>query len=146
MKILIGNDHGAIALKNRLIEFLKTRNIDFNNIGVDTEESVDYPDIAEKGCKEFLKGSYDFGILACGTGIGISIAANKVKGIRAALPQNCFAAEMAKEHNNANFIVFGGRIDYNEPVEKILEAFIDASFGGDRHQRRIDKIMSLENK
>ncbi len=140
MKIIIGNDHGAIKLKKEILKFLKKENIEIVDIGVNTEDSVDYPDIAQKACKTYLEGDFDFGILLCGTGIGISIAANKVKGIRAALPQNIFAATAAKEHNNANFICFGGRIDYQENVCDMIKAFINAEFGGERHQRRINKI------
>ncbi|MCK5672546.1 MAG: RpiB/LacA/LacB family sugar-phosphate isomerase, partial [Spirochaetales bacterium] len=105
---------------------------------------VDYPDMAEKTCKEYLKGNYEFGIVCCGTGIGISMSANKVDGIRCALPQTTFAAEMSKAHNNANFIAFGGRIEYRDSVSDMMDAFIDAKFEGDRHQRRVDKIMGLE--
>ena len=90
------------------------------------------------------QGGYEFGIVCCGTGIGISISANKINGIRCALPQNSFAARMAKQHNNANFIAFGGRIDYQDDVLDMLDAFIDESFEGGRHERRVDKIMSLE--
>ena len=114
------------------------------NMGVNSEESVDYPDMAEKTCKEYLKGNYDFGIVCCGTGIGISISANKVDGIRCALPQNIFGAEMSKVHNNANVIAFGGRIEYQDPVNDMIDAYIDAEFEGGRHQRRVDKIMGLE--
>lgn len=144
MKVIIANDHGAYELKEQIIKHLKSKNFEITNLGVNDDTSVDYPDMAEKACKQFLAGNYDFGILCCGTGIGISIAANKIKGIRAALPQNSFAAEMAKSHNNANFIVFGGRIDYAESVESMLDAFINASFEGDRHIRRIKKISGLE--
>ncbi len=143
MKVIIGNDHGAIELKKEVLEFLKSKNIEITDIGVNTEDSVDYPDIAQEACKKFLSGNFDFGILLCGTGIGISIAANKVKGIRAALPQNIFAATVAKEHNNANFICFGGRINYQEKVCDMLDAYINAEFGGDRHLRRINKIETV---
>lgn len=146
MKVLIGNDHGAVQLKKELVCYLEDQGIKVTNMGVDEKFPVDYPDIAEKTCDEFLKNQYDFGILACGTGIGISIAANKIDGIRAALPQNSYVAEMAKEHNDANFIVFGARIDYTQPVEEILQAFITAKFQEGRHQKRIDKIMALQNK
>ena len=118
-RIIIANDHGAVAIKQQIVKHLESRGYTVDNIGVDTEDSVDYPDMAEKACNQFLKdGNYEFGIVCCGTGIGISISANKVKGIRCALPQNVFAAQMAKEHNNANFIAFGGRIEYPETVEK----------------------------
>ena len=146
MNIIIGNDHGAVKIKNEIILYLESKGYKVENMGVDSDKSVDYPDIAKATCKKFLKGKYDFGILACGTGIGISIAANKVKGIRAALLHNSFGAQMAKEHNNANFIVFGGRIKYSEKIEDILENYICASFSGERHQKRIDKISALELK
>ena len=145
MRCVVANDHGAVSLARRLTAHLKERGIDVNYLGTDKEESVDYPDQAEKCAKEFLKGGYDFALVLCGTGIGISIASNKIKGIRCALVQDSYSAEMAKRHNNANMLSFGGRIDYKEEPEKILDAFIDAEFEGGRHQRRIDKITALEN-
>ncbi|WP_319416209.1 RpiB/LacA/LacB family sugar-phosphate isomerase [Marispirochaeta aestuarii] len=146
-RVIIANDHGAIEIKQKLVKHLESRGYRVDNLGVDSEESVDYPDMAKEACERFLSdGGYEFGVVCCGTGIGISIAANKVKGIRCALPQNIFAARMGREHNNANFIAFGGRIDYWEPVEKMLDAFIDGDFAGDRHARRVDKIMGLENR
>jgi ribose 5-phosphate isomerase B len=144
MKVVVANDHGAVALTQRIVDHLKQRGIDVDYLGVATEDSVDYPDMAKLACDKYLRGGYDFGILCCGTGIGISISANKIHGIRCALPQNIFAATMAKEHNNANFIAFGGRIDYPEPVLAMVDAFIDTEFAGGRHQRRVDKIMNLE--
>ena len=143
--VVIGADHGAFELKEVIIEHLQKKGFSVTNMGVDTSESVDYPDIAEITCTEYLKGDYNFGIVCCGTGIGISISANKVKGIRCALPQNIFAAEMSKVHNNANFIAFGGRIKYSESVLDMVDTYIDADFEGGRHQRRVDKIMELEN-
>lgn len=146
MRCVVANDHGAVSLARRLTAHLEERGIDVNYLGTDKEESVDYPDQAEKCAKEFLKGGYDFALVLCGTGIGISIAANKIKGIRCALVQDSYSAEMAKRHNNANMLSFGGRIEYKEEPEKILDAFIDAEFEGGRHQRRIDKITALENQ
>lgn len=143
-RIILGNDHGAVELKRRIESFLKNDGHEVINTGINEDESVDYPDQAEVACKEFLKGQYDFGILFCGTGIGISISANKIDGIRCALPQNVFAAQMAKEHNNANFLAFGGRIDYPESVEDMIKAYMESSFSGDRHNRRVQKIMDLE--
>ena len=143
-KIVIGADHGAFELKLKIITHLKNKGFEVRNMGVDSADSVDYPDMAEKTCKEYLNGNYDFGIVCCGTGIGISISANKVDGIRCALPQNIFGAEMSKVHNDANFIAFGGRIEYQESVTDMLDAYIDAEFEGGRHQRRVDKIMGLE--
>ena len=143
-RILIANDHGAIDLKKSVFTHLVSLGHQVSNLGVDDVGSVDYPDIAERACAEFLKGGYDFGILMCGTGIGISIAANKINGIRCALPQNVFAAEMARAHNNANFLAFGGRIDYPNTVTEMIEKFISTSFEGGRHQSRVDKIMHIE--
>ena len=126
MKAVIANDHGGVQLAAEILRHL--------------------PDYAEKAVNEYRNGGYDFGVLICGTGIGISISANKMDGIRCALPQNSYAAEMTKRHNNANFIAFGGRIEYQEPVTAILDAYIDAEFEGGRHQRRIDKMMALSGK
>lgn len=143
--IVLANDHGAVELSKKLAEHLETRGYTVNRLGVFSEESVDYPDMAKKACEEYKKGGYDFGIVCCGTGIGISISANKIEGIRCALPQNSYAASMAKKHNNANFIAFGGRIDYAEDPCSIIDAFIDEQFEGGRHQRRVDKMMALED-
>ncbi len=142
-KIVIANDHGAIEIKNRIIQHLEKRGFEIINLGVDQDQSADYPDKAVEACNYFLNNNCEFGILCCGTGIGISIAANKVKGIRCALLSNSYTAEMAKNHNNANFIAFGGRIEYKDSVEDMLDKFIDTEFGGERHQRRIDKMMSI---
>ena len=143
-KIIIASDHGAVALKSEIISFLKTRNCEIKDMGVNSDDSVDYPDIAVTACEEFKKGGYDFGILLCGTGIGMSITANKVKGIRCAQIQDLFTAEMAKAHNDANFIAFGGRVKYSVPVTKMIEKFMDTKFAGDRHARRVAKIMDIE--
>ena len=142
--IIIASDHGAVALKSEIISFLKTRNCEIKDMGVNSEDSVDYPDIAVAACEEFKKGGYDFGILLCGTGIGMSITANKVNGIRCAQIQDLFTAEMAKAHNDANFIAFGGRVKYSVPVPKMIEKFMDTKFAGDRHARRVAKIMETE--
>ena len=143
-KVVIGIDHGALNIKQEIIDHLKQRGFEVKDVGVFSEESVDYPDKAADAVQEFRKGGYDFGVVCCGTGIGISISANKMKGITCALPQNSFAARMAHEHNNANFIAFGGRIEYQEPISRILDAFIDAEFAGGRHARRVKKINELE--
>lgn len=115
-------------------------------MGVNSDDPVDYPDIAVAACEEFRKGGYDFGILLCGTGIGVSMTANKMKGIRCALIHDLFTAEMAKAHNDANFIAFGGRIKYSVPVTQMIEKFMETKFAGDRHSRRVSKIMDTENK
>lgn len=144
-KVVIANDHGAVELKTRLKVHLEKRGFLVNDLGVNDGNSVDYPDQAAIACTEFLKGGYDFGVVCCGTGIGISIAANKIRGIRCALPQDRYAAEMTRRHNNPNFIAFGGRVDYKDSPEEMLDAFIDSPFEGGRHQKRVDKIMSLED-
>jgi ribose 5-phosphate isomerase B len=146
-KIVIASDHGAVGLKSEIIAFLNKRNLEVKDMGVNCEDSVDYPDVALAACAEYKKGGYDFGILLCGTGIGMSMAANKVKGIRCALLYDLCTAEMAKAHNNANFIAFGGRVKYGVPVTEMIDKFIKTSYGGDdRHKRRIGKIMEIENQ
>jgi len=145
-KIIIASDHGAVALKTEIISFLEAKNCAVKDLGVNSEDSVDYPDIAVAACNEFKKGGYDFGILLCGTGIGMSIVANKIKGIRCAQVFDLFTAEMAKAHNNANFIAFGGRVKYSVPVTDMIEKFMNTNFAGDRHQRRVTKIMDLDKK
>ncbi len=149
-RVIIGNDHGAVNLKQKIVRHLENRGFTVVNRGVNGDDSVDYPDIAQDVCEEFLatehagEDPYEFAILCCGTGIGVSIAANKVRGIRCALPQNIFAARMAREHNNANALAFGGRIKYEEPVEAMLDAYIDSRPEGGRHANRVRKIMELE--
>jgi len=146
MNIILANDHGAVELSKKIKDHLEKNGHTVNHLGVYEEKSVDYPDMAALGCKEYLKGGYDFGILCCGTGIGISISANKIEGIRCALPQNIFASKMAKQHNNANFIAFGGRIDYPEDPLDMIDAYINEDFAGGRHERRVSKMMALEEK
>lgn len=143
MNIVIANDHGAVELKKKLLSWLEKNGHSVTNLGVDQEERVDYPDMAESAVREYNRGGYDFGIVLCGTGIGISIAANKHKGIRCALVHDSFTALMAKEHNDANFLAFGGRVHYQEEPEKILEVFMNASFQGGRHSQRVEKLNSL---
>ncbi len=140
MNILIANDHGAVDLKNDIVASLKTLGHTVENLGVDTSDSVDYPDIAKKATSRYLTGGYDFGILCCGTGIGISIAANKVSGIRCALVFDLFTAEMCKRHNNANFLSFGGRNHYTVPVIDMIKIYISSEFEGGRHAQRVGKM------
>jgi len=147
MKILIANDHAAVNVKKRLHAWLDKQGHAVVDLGVGAEAKADYPDKAIEAASLFLKGGYDCGILCCGTGIGMSITANKIRGIRCALPQNSYAAAMAVEHNNCQFIAFGGRIDYQENPEDMLNAFLSARYQGtERHQRRIDKIRAAETK
>lgn len=147
MKVVVANDHGAVELAKRILKHLDERDIEYTYLGTSEEKSVDYPDKAKEAVVEYRKGGYDYGILMCGTGIGISLAANKMKGIRCALVQDKFAAEKTREHNNANFIAFGGRIEYKDDVIEMLDIFLDTPFSEDeRHERRIEKMMDLEGK
>ena len=144
MKVLLANDHGGFPIRKVIIDYLNSIECEIDDLGVKEEVRVDYPDIAQSACEKFLKGGYDFGILICGTGIGISIAANKIKRIRCALVHNRYTAQKAKQHNHANFIAMGGRIEYHEPVESIIEAFINAQMQSGRHHNRIEKMSQLE--
>lgn len=147
MKITIGNDHGAVELKEEvkmvLHEFEDVRVTDVGTFGT---ESVDYPDIAEKVCADVVSGKADRGIVLCGTGIGISIAANKIDGIRAALCGDVYSAIMSRKHNDANVLAMGGRVTGIGPAGEIVRAWVCTEFEGGRHARRVDKIMALEQK
>lgn len=146
MKIAIASDHGGYELKGVIIDYLTNKGNEMLNLGTDSADSVDYSDYAEKCAEKVLSKDVDFGIVVCGTGIGISIAANKIKGIRCALCHSPETAALAKQHNNANIISLGGRTTTDEMALKIVDAFIEAEFEGGRHQRRVDKIMALETK
>ena len=147
MKITIGSDHGAVELKEEvkivLHEFEDVRVTDVGTFGT---ESVDYPDIAEKVCADVVSGKADRGIVLCGTGIGISIAANKIDGIRAALCGDVYSAIMSRKHNDANVLAMGGRVTGIGPAGEIVRAWVCTEFEGGRHARRVDKIMALEQK
>ena len=144
--LAIGCDHGGYELKNHIIEHLKERNIEYKDFGTYDENSCDYPDIAKEVCGAVASNECENGILVCGTGIGMSIAANKIDGIRAALCADVYSATMTKQHNNANVICLGGRVIGRELAFMIVDAWLDAEFMGGRHQNRIDKIHSLEKK
>ncbi len=146
MKIAIAADHGGFELKGVIIDHLTKKGYEMVNLGTDTADSVDYSDYAEKCAEQVLSGEVSFGIVVCGTGIGISIAANKINGIRCALCHSPETAALAKQHNNANIISLGGRTTTDEMALKIVDAFMEAEFEGGRHQRRVDKIMALETK
>lgn len=148
MKIVIGCDHGALELKKEVLKVLaEFKDIETEDVGTFDAESVDYPDIAEKVCGKITKGEADRGIVLCGTGIGISIAANKIKGIRAALCGDVFSARMSREHNDANVLAIGGRVTGFGPAGEIVRTWVNTKFSqGERHIRRIEKMMALENK
>lgn len=140
MKIAIAADHGGFELKENLKKYYEKQGIILKDLGTYSSDSVDYPDIAEEMCKNILEASSDLGILICGTGIGISIAANRHKGIRAAVLYNDDVARLAREHNNANIIVFGGRTMTQEEVVRRIDVFLNSSFEGGRHSCRIGKM------
>lgn len=147
MKLLIASDHGGFALKSRIVEFLKSRNIQPEDLGSDSGESVDYPDYALKVAERVSKGEADAGILVCGTGVGMCIAANKFKNVRAAVVSESYSARMAKEHNDANILCVGGRVlEQDGKAEEIIAVWLDAKFEAGRHQRRLDKIREIEKK
>lgn len=142
--LAIGCDHGGFELKGHIINHLKGIGVEFKDFGCYDENSVDYPDIAEKVGKAVVGGECENGILICGTGIGISIAANKIDGVRAALCGDVYSAKMTKQHNNANIICLGGRVTGRELACMIVDSWLGAEFEGGRHQNRIDKIHNLE--
>lgn len=142
--LAIGSDHGGYELKEHIKKYLEEKGVEYKDFGCYDESSVDYPDIAEAVCKSINDGESENGILVCGTGIGISIAANKIDGIRAAHCHDVYSAEMTKRHNNANVICMGGRVIGRELAFKIIDAWLGAEFEGGRHQTRIDKIHALE--
>ncbi len=143
MKIVIGSDHGGYDLKNQVIEHLKARGIEVEDLGCYSTDSVDYPEYGQKVAKAVIAGQGDKGIVCCGTGIGISIAANKVKGIRCALPYDDFTAEMCKKHNDANMVSFGGRTLPPEKVMHLIDIWLDTEFEGGRHERRVNMLNEL---
>ncbi|SEA67047.1 ribose-5-phosphate isomerase [Desulfuromusa kysingii] len=144
--LVIGSDHGGYELKTAIIELLKERGVEFADLGTDGGDSVDYPDFAEKVAGAVSTGEADLGILICGTGIGMSISANKFAGVRAALVHDEFTAQMAREHNNANILVMGGRVLSLEQGKKFVEIWLDTQFEGGRHQNRLDKITAIEKR
>ncbi len=139
--IAIGCDHGGYALKQEVMKHLEERHLPYKDFGCDSEESTDYPIYARSVARAVVSGECDRGILICGTGIGISIAANKVKGIRCALCGDCFSAEATRLHNDANVLAMGGRVVGPSLALKIVDTFLDTPFSGEeRHRRRIDLI------
>ena len=140
MNIAIASDHGGFELKQQLIKHYKIIGLNMQDLGTSSTESCDYPDIAHKMIKEILSKNVELGILICGTGIGISIAANRFKGIRAAILYDDFCAEMARKHNNANIMVFGGRTMQFDDVVRRIDIFLNTEFEGGRHTKRLEKI------
>ena len=145
MNIVVGSDHGAVDLKEEVKLVLKEfPDIKVVDVGTFSHDPVDYPDIAKMVCEKIISGDYERGVVLCGTGIGISISANKIKGIRCALCSDVFSAKMARAHNDANVLALGGRVLGVGPAGEIVRAFIESKFEGGRHERRVNKIMDLE--
>ena len=144
MKVYLGCDHGGLGIKNAIIEYLKENNFEYEDFGCYTEESVDYPQYGYKVAKAVTADKESLGVLCCGTGIGISMAANKVKGVRAAVCTNEFMAEMTRRHNNSNIIALGGRVIDEVTAVKLTKIFLNTEFEGDRHTRRVDMISAIE--
>ena len=146
MKIGIGNDHSALELKAEIIEFLENKGHEVVDYGTHSPESCDYPVYGEKVAHAVVNQEVDQGILICGTGLGISLAANKVKGIRAAVCSEPFTARMARQHNNCNILAFGARVVGGELAKMIVETWLNTEFEGGRHQRRVDMISAIEEE
>ena len=144
--IVLANDHAAVALKEEIKKLLDSRGLEYKDLGTNSSESVDYPVYGEAAARAVASGEAELGIILCGTGLGISMAANKVKGIRAAVCTDCFMAEMARKHNNANMLALGARVVGGGLALKIVETFLDTEFEGGRHQRRVDLISAIEEK
>lgn len=146
MKIALGSDHGGIELKEEIINYLKNEGYEIKDFGTRTKDSCDYPDYAVPVAEAVASKEFDFGILVCGTGIGIGIAANKVPGIRAALCSDTFSAHATREHNNANILTLGQRVVGPGLALDIVKTFLNTKFEGGRHQTRIDKISDVEKQ
>jgi ribose 5-phosphate isomerase B len=145
-RIAIGADHAAFQLKGRIKEYLESAGYAVDDVGTWSEESVDYPDFAVAVAGRVAEGRSDLGILACGTGIGMSIAANKIAGVRAALAHDAATARLAREHNDANVLTLGARLLSEAQAIEVVREFLAAEFAGGRHQRRIDKISELDRE
>lgn len=146
MRIALGADHAGVALKHDIKRLLDELHLAYEDIGTHTEQSVDYPDFAERVARSVASGEFDRGILVCGTGIGMAIAANKIAGVRAAPVTDLDTARLSREHNDANVLALGGRVLSRERALEIVRAFLETPFAGGRHERRIKKIDLLESR
>ncbi len=144
MKIVVGSDHGGYAVKEAMKEFLQKLGHEVTDVGTDSDSSVDYPLYGERVARAVSSGKFERGLLCCGTGIGMSMTANKVPGIRAAVCHNAYTAEMSRRHNDANVLCLGGRVLSVEEAQEILRVWMEASFDGKRHERRVEKISRLD--
>ena len=144
MKLAVGSDHIGISLKRHLKEYLKQQGHEIIDVGADSEERTDYPIYGYKAAQLVISGEADYGILVCGTGVGISLAANKVNGIRAVVCSESYSAYMARLHNSANMVSMGARVVGEAVAEQIVDAFLNTDYEGGRHQRRIDMLSEIE--
>lgn len=143
--IAIGCDHGGLDIKNAIVKSLEEKGVEYKDFGTYTADSVDYPEYAYKVAKAVATGECEKGIICCGTGIGVAIVANKVKGVRAATVTNEFCAEMTRRHNNTNVVTMGGRVIDEETAVRLADIFLNTPFDGDRHTKRVDMITAIEN-
>lgn len=146
MKIGIGNDHAAVEMKNDIVAYLEELGYEMVNYGTDTYESCNYPEYGEKVGKAVAAGEVDLGLLICGTGVGISLAANKVRGVRAVVCSEPYSARLSRQHNNTNVLAFGARVIGIEMAKMIIDEWLNAEFMGGRHQTRVDMIMAIEEE
>ena len=146
MKIAIGNDHVAVEMKNHIKNYLEEKGLEIVDFGTNSTQRTDYPIYARKVSEAVVSGECRFGILICGTGIGISLAANKVKGIRAVVCSEPYTARLSRQHNNTNILAFGARVIGEATAEMIVEEFLNAEYEGGRHQKRIDMITAIEEE
>ena len=145
MRIALGADHAGVQLKADIKKFLDERGVPYTDFGTNTTDSVDYPDFAETVARAVADGSHDRGLLFCGSGIGMAMAANKVPGIRAASVVDEVSTRLSREHNDANVLALGERLTPVETARQLVTTFLDTPFGGGRHQRRVDKISALDH-
>lgn len=146
MRIALGADHAGVQLKQQVRRLLERRGIEYEDFGTQSADSVDYPDFAARVANDVASGRFDYGILVCGSGIGMAIAANKINGIRAVAATDEPSARLSREHNNANVLALGERLTAPDVATRIVETFLDTPFAGGRHQRRLDKIAALETR
>jgi ribose 5-phosphate isomerase B len=146
MRLALGVDHAGVTLKSEVKQLLDEMDVQYRDFGTNSEDSVDYPDVAETVARGVARGEFDRGILICGTGIGMAIAANKVAGVRAAPVADIESARLAREHNDANILALGARITPRDRALEIVRTFLNTPFGGGRHERRIRKITALEQQ
>lgn len=144
MRLVIGNDHVAVDYKWEIKKYLEDKGIEVINVGTDSTDSFNYPVSGYKAAKMVADGEVDGGVLICGTGVGISLAANKVKGIRACVCSEPYSAKLSKQHNNTNMIAFGARVVGIEMAKMIVDAWLDAEYEGGRHQKRVDMVMEID--